>query len=467
MDVTSDEIRSSRFQGTRHVYDRREVDAFLHRTAATLEVYERKLAVTQAHVESLEKALDLAHGRARSVRSRETRIADLESALAAAQHNYESAMAMLEAQADAPQTPDVDDHELVLAARVRVEEILRDAMQEVERTRAESEQINEAAVDSARKEADELLKAASLEHAAMLEEVARARRDAKVALEAELDAKRSAALTELEAERVRLAGDTAAAEAGLEARIAKVERKAAKSAEKARKQLQAAEDRAAEAEADRTRLLEEIERAAAAAEAERKVFMEDAERMFEEAVARAEAERDTAMARPAEDVAEDVSVEVVQLRRQVAQLRTALAGVQKRFSDISDVSIEELELSAMLAGLEAGDGDVIDLTTGATEGSTDDAGPIDAPDSSVTVKSRWADMEPMHAAPRGELETSGGESGATAAPGGPTWRDAVGATRRAERADEAETGETAVIGFYERRLAGLRARLKDAAPPDV
>ncbi len=467
MDVTSDEIRSSRFQGTRHVYDRREVDAFLHRTAATLEVYERKLAVTQAHVESLEKALDLAHGRARSVRSRETRIADLESALAAAQHNYESAMAMLEAQADAPPTPDVDDHELVMAARVRVEEILRDAMQEAERTRVESEEINQAAVEAAREESDELLKAASLEHAAMLEEVAQARRDAKTALEAELDAKRSTALTELEAEKVRLAGDTAAAEAGLEARIAKAERKAAKSAEKAHKRLQAAEDRAAEAEADRTRLLEEIERAGAAAEAERQVFMEDAERMLEEAVARAEADRDTAVPQPADNVAKEASAEVAQLRRQVAQLRTALAGVQKRFSDISDVSIEELELSAMLAGLEAGEGDVIDLTTGATEETTEDAGPIESPDASVTVKSRWADMQPMHAAPRADLETAGAETSEPAAPGGPTWRDAVGATRRVEPAEEEDSDQAAVIGFYERRLAGLRARLKDAAPRDV
>ena len=466
MDVTSDEIRSSRFQGTRHVYDRREVDAFLYRTAATLEVYERKLAVTQAHVESLEKALDLAHGRARSVRSRETRIADLESALAAAQHNYESAMAMLEAQADAAQIPDVDDHELVLAARVRVEEILRDAMHEAERTRAESEQNNQATAEAARQEGDELLNAASLEHAAMLEEVARARRDAKAALEAELDAKRSAALTELEAERVRLAGDTAAAEAGLEARIAKVERKAAKSVEKAHKRLQATEDRAAKAEADRTRLLQEIERAAAAAEAERKVFMEDAERMFEEAVARAEADRETAVAQPSVDTVEAASAEVVQLRRQVAQLRTALAGVQRRFSDISDVSIEELELSAMLAGLEAGDGDVIDLTTGATEGIAEDAGPIDSPDPSVTVKSRWVDVQPMHAAPRADFATSGGEPVDSAGPSGPTWRDAVDARRRAEPVYEAETDEAAVIGFYERRLAGLRARLKDAAHPD-
>ena len=41
-----------------------------HRVAAALEVYERRDAVTQSHIESLEHALELAQSRARSLRSK-------------------------------------------------------------------------------------------------------------------------------------------------------------------------------------------------------------------------------------------------------------------------------------------------------------------------------------------------------------------------------------------------------------
>jgi hypothetical protein len=519
MDVTSDEIRSSRFQGSRHVYDRREVDAFLHRTAATLEMYERKLAVTEAHVQSLEKALDLAHDRARASRSRETRISELESALAAAQHNYESAMELLQAHSEAPQVPDVNDHELVMAARTRVEQLLRGAMEESARILAKSEKRAELAAETAatmlaaaEAEAEELRKEATLEHAAMLEELAKSRLDAKAALEEELDSKRSTALTELEAEKLRLAAETAAAQTTLESRLAEAEHNAAQSEERVLERLAAAEERAAAAEAEMARLLAELElaeagaerevgvseervlerlaaaeeragaaeaemarllaemeRAEAAAEAERRVFTEDAERMFEEAVARAEADREAAVRQPAADVGDESRAEVAQLRRQVAQLRTALSGVQKRFSDISGLSAEELELSAMLAGLEAGDGDVIDLTTPATSSddadSSDDPYSFDAPGSNVTVKSRWAEVQPMHAAARAPADAAvGGDNHDVPAPSGGTWRDAAGAARKNESDSAADAEQEAVIGFYERRLAGLRARLKDAGP---
>jgi hypothetical protein len=474
VDVTSDEIRTSRFQGTRHVYDRREVDAFLHRTAATLELYERKIAVTQAHVESLEKALDLAHGRARAIRSRETRISELESALAAAQHNYESAMAQLEAKNDAPQVVDIERHELVLAARSRVEALLQEAMQEAAHIRVEATRVgDEAAQDAelttaaAQAEAEELAKSASLEHAAMLEEIAQERLEAKEALDAEIDTKRTAALAELDVEKVRLAGEVAAAEADLEAVSTETDGDSIGVDETLRERLRTTVKRATAAEEERDRLLADIERTAAAAEAERKVFMEDAERMFEEAVARAEADRATVSPREPDDAHDELAAEVTRLRREAAQLRTALMGVQERFSDVSGLSVEELQLSALLAGLEVGGDEVIDLTKQETE-EADAAGTVEDVDPSVTVKSKWAESQPMHAAPRADVvPSSDTDDDSVSVVTGSTWRNAVEAPPEAESAGEPPTPEQAVIGFYERRLAGLRSRLKDAAPRDV
>ncbi len=478
MDVTSDEIRTSRFQGTRHVYDRREVDAFLHRTAATLEMYERKLAVTQAHVESLEKALDLAHGRVRSIQGRDARIAELETALAAAQHNYESARSMLEAQDDGAAIVDTANDDLLREARRQAEALLEGATAEASLIRAEGDRLRaeaaaaaESAAAAARTEAEELRKRAGLQHAEMLDEIKQARLDALAALEAEVAAKRSSALMELEDETDRLAADAAAAaasRANLEARLAEAQHQAAKAEEEARQKLEAAEERVAAAEAEKTRLLAEIERTAAAAEAERQVFMEDAERMFEEAVARAEADREAASRQAGNGQADVAAAEVAQLRRQVAQLRTALTDVQRRFSDVSSLSAEELELAATLAAADLDDGDVVDLTSeAATAAPESDESPDDA---SVTVKSKWAEIQPIHAAPHADLEPASVAAEETeAAPTAarrPTWRDTLGTARKPEPDGEDDTGDPAVVGFYERRLAGLRERLKDAGPRD-
>jgi hypothetical protein len=195
--------------------------------------------------------------------------------------------------------------------------------------------------------------------------------------------------------------------------------------------------------------------------------MEDAERMFEEAVARAEADRDAASPPSQSDRVDTHKAEVAQLRRQVAQLRTALTGVQERFSDVSGLSAAELELSAMLVGLDLGGGDVVDLTTTATSDAAEGGGASEDAESTVAVKSKWAEMQPMYAAPRADVESAPvGDNDSAAAPAGPTWREAVGATRKAESTAEPESAEEVVIGFYERRLAGLRERLKDAAPRD-
>ena len=61
MDLTSQEVAAIRFTGTRYVYNRREVDAFVRRVATTLRDQERELARIAARMAALEHALDVAH----------------------------------------------------------------------------------------------------------------------------------------------------------------------------------------------------------------------------------------------------------------------------------------------------------------------------------------------------------------------------------------------------------------------
>jgi len=61
MDLTSQEAAAIRFTGTRYVYNRREVDAFVRRVATTLRDQERELARITARMAALEHALDVAH----------------------------------------------------------------------------------------------------------------------------------------------------------------------------------------------------------------------------------------------------------------------------------------------------------------------------------------------------------------------------------------------------------------------
>lgn len=61
MDLTSQEAAAIRFTGTRYVYNRREVDAFVRRVATTLRDQERELARIAARMAALEHALDVAH----------------------------------------------------------------------------------------------------------------------------------------------------------------------------------------------------------------------------------------------------------------------------------------------------------------------------------------------------------------------------------------------------------------------
>jgi len=501
VDVSSEEIRSSRFQGTRHVYDRREIDAFLHRTAATLEVYERKLAVTQAHVESLEKALDLAHSRARSVSARESRIAELEAALAAAQHNYESAKSMLESSVDEPAVV-VDRLDVVVDARRRAEEILDEARQEtalmrseVDRLQAEGVEAAALALASSHHDADEIIKRARMAEAAMLDEVAKARAEAQSALQAELDTKRGTAEAEFAADQVRLAGDTAAAEADLKA---KLERSAAKSAaaeQKSADRIHKAEQRARAAEAERSKLLEEIDRMAAEAEAERKQLMADAEQMVEEAVAQARDDRDRMLeeaqrrldhveserAQMAEQAAalksaseDDPEQDVATLQRRLAQMRTALANIQRRFGEASKLSPEELELAAALVDLDLHDVDhLVDLTSTPTGPSFQQAPAVEpieevsAETDAVTVKSKWSQSRPAFAAAHEDPPAASQSARQPTAEEirSASWRQSHPPEKGTQpKPDEDDAKES--LGFYERRLAGLRARLRDAAGDD-
>jgi DivIVA domain-containing protein len=63
-DLTAAEVRTARFSGTRYVYDRREVDAYLTQVADALDRYEDEMAATSRRLSSLEQALELARERA-------------------------------------------------------------------------------------------------------------------------------------------------------------------------------------------------------------------------------------------------------------------------------------------------------------------------------------------------------------------------------------------------------------------
>ncbi len=70
MDVSAHDVRNARFSGTRHVYDRREVDEFLERLGASLEQYEQELTISRRKLDSLEHALEVA--KAQDVREPES-----------------------------------------------------------------------------------------------------------------------------------------------------------------------------------------------------------------------------------------------------------------------------------------------------------------------------------------------------------------------------------------------------------
>jgi chemotaxis protein histidine kinase CheA len=477
LDVTSEEIRSSRFQGTRHVYDRREIDAFLHRVAATLEVYERRVAVTQAHVESLEKALDLAHSRARSVRDRELRIAELETALAAAQHNYESLQAELESNPPGA-AAEAASGEIAAEARRRADQLVEEAAREALAIRNDAEDIRTEAAETAagliadaEAAANESRQMAHLEQAKMLEELANERSEAKAALDQEIEAKRAALLAELEEEQASLSDQRVPAADPSRDELDKVEARVAE-----------ALDQASDAEAARDQLIAELEQMREEAAAERQRLMDDAEQMVAEAVAQAEIDRDRLLAhaqaelaavREAQSVAirqdpEDdeamasAEAENAGLRRQLAQMRTALSNIQARFANAGELSSEELRLAAALVDLDLHDVDqFVDLT--ALEGPTD--GEADEADESATVqvKSKWAGPGEI---PAGSLQD--GRASEEVSP--PAWRrhkEGVGSNVSSEPTPEPSPPQEETLGFYERRLAGLRERLKDALPPDV
>lgn len=503
MDVTSDEIRSSRFQGTRHVYDRREVDAFLHRTATTLEIYERKLTVTESHVQSLEKALDLANSRVRSVRERDARISELESALASAQHHYELEVERTEANA-IPPSPPVADSEASEESRRRSEDLVDEAREKAEEIRTRAIDYTEQAADEAEEilaaaltEAAGLVEEAKAQEAAMLKQLAATRAEAEAALEAEMAAKRSVLGDEIAANSERLGSMEVMASAEMAVKLRNAEEQATKIASKSQQIIQEAEERAQAAEAERNDLAEELERAAASAEASRAQLTADVETMVAEAVSQAEVDRDLMLLEAqirletaegereallelarAETVAmtREAEEQLDSLRRQASQMRTALADLHARFADVGSLTAEDFELATALVDLDLRDVDeVLDLTSEAdlpngTIGSGEILEPTDDGGVVLPLKSKWS--QPPTAVPRGlavDLDTAEPqmEEGREAASNGehhPTWRDKFAPQVKATEPAEEEVKEA--LGFYERRLAGLRARLQEALPDE-
>lgn len=499
MDVTSDEIRSSRFQGTRHVYDRREVDAFLHRAASTLEVYERKLAVTESHVESLEKALDLANSRVRSVRERDARISELETALAAAQHNYELEVDRTESEVSAPAAVDESHDELLEESRSRAAEIIEQARRDSEDIRSRAAAFAEessaeavALTEAAESAAEALLADVKRREATILEELEVARGEAEAILEAEIASKR------IPSEAAMAAGSEPGVDEvqpEMAAKLERAENRAQEIATKSQQIIQQSEDRAQAAEAERDEAKQELESAAAAAQAQRAQILADVETMVGEAVTQARADRDgmlqeaqakleaaegerEALLELAKTQATEVTAaaeqELESLRRQAAHLRTALSDLHGRFVDVGNVTAEDFELATALVDLDLRDvSEIVDLTVEAEEPPAVDPHQEPLPQ----VKSKWA--HPASVAPRGlDLNDDApdavthseypqaDETGATSSNGEAheTWRDKV-ASQGEEQPEPDEVKES--LGFYERRLAGLRARLQDAMPDDI
>lgn len=493
MDVTSEEIRSSRFQGTRHVYDRREVDAFLHRAAATLEMYERKLAVTQSHLESLEKALDLANGRVRSGRARDARIGELEAALAAAQHNYELEVERAETAAIRSLSPDGTNGGVVQADHDRAAQILDEARRQAEEMRSNAVEYSEQAATeaaeltaAAQAAAEALLADAKRQEAAMLKDLAAARSQAERTLQAEIESTQVLLGEEVASKGERLASMDAVAEAEMAAKLHKAETRASEIASRSQEIIQQAEERAQAAETERNELAAELERAAEEAEANRGQLLADVELMVGEAVSQAEVDRDLMLleAQVRLETAEGEREALLQLaktesaemtsaaeeqleslRRQAAQMRTALSDLHTRFADVGSLSAEDFEVATALVDLDLHDvSALVDLTNEPTEES------MEAVDQSVPVKSKWTQRG--HMAPRGgSLGVDAEEPAVEEAPGAggngdahPTWRDKVASA--SETSTEPAEDATPSLGFYERRLAGLRARLQDALPDD-
>ncbi|HEX9645089.1 MAG TPA: DivIVA domain-containing protein [Acidimicrobiia bacterium] len=70
MDLSSEDVSRVRFTGTRHAYDRREVDAFLLRVASALLAHEKALATAQTRIDRLQKAVDQANAAVAATRRR-------------------------------------------------------------------------------------------------------------------------------------------------------------------------------------------------------------------------------------------------------------------------------------------------------------------------------------------------------------------------------------------------------------
>lgn len=370
MDVTAQDVRSAHFSGTRHVYDRREVDSFLIRLADALERYENELGASRRRLRSLEQALESALHRieasqhtadgdprppAQSLGDTSDELSDLErrafdlktdalaeaasirrraeeEATEASGHHRDAAAATDAPPVDEPKQPSFDEtnHWIQLLAE------REEAASLVDASREESRRILEIADQIA------------------VEGVADAARDQ--------EAVASALAVQIEARRVAAEGE--AAELVERARL-----------EASEIVLKAHEDATEQAK----RVLDEAERLASRTK-------EDGQRDADEALGDARAQSEALLEQARRDGAqatERAQREVRAMERRVRQIRSSLRDAESRFKSLTTNTMAEFSVL----------GDVIDLDLEAAE---------------TAIEPTAATAAPPESAPRGEDDSSPG-----------------------------------------------------------
>lgn len=337
MDLTAHDVRSAHFSGTRHVYDRREVDGYLIRLADALERYENELGASRRRLRSLEQALESAQHRI------ETAQHEVQRAPQAAPSVADTSDELRDLQRRAF---DLKTDALAEAASIR-RRAEEDAAEMANRIREEAVATEGAGPDEAdlpsldetthwiqllvqREQAASFVDAAR-EDSKRIREIAE-----EVAVEGVADAAR-----DKEAVAAALAVQ-------IEARRVAAENEVAKLVEHARIEGSEIVAGAQEAAAEQARrLLDETERLASqtrdSAQREAEAALGDAKTKSETLVA--QARRDAAQA------TERAQREVRAMERRVRQIRSSLRDAESRFKSLTASTTAEFSML----------GDVIDL----------------------------------------------------------------------------------------------------------
>ena len=364
MDVSAQDVRTARFSGTRHVYDRREVDGYLVRLAEMLERYEREMTVSRRRLDSLEHLREAARSRLESVRQRHTAERDVPAA-----SPPDAVLQDLEKRAE-----DLKIDALAEAASIRrrAEELAAVVVAASEAANHEGEPGDNLAIEYvAEIEKPEQL---GLHPSAAAEEWAEllAEKEAAEAFIAEAKEEARRTLQTAEQQAVEMAGQFEQdREASMEAFVAEidVEREAAR------------HDAAGivdDARAESERLAEEAERAVIK-------MAELSRRDSDNIVKDAKAERETILEdarRGAANLTETGEREVRSMERRVRQIRSSLRDPEARFKNITSSTMAEFSML----------GDLIDIDAHALEasgGSEDPSGGDDAPRGRVSTSIAW------------------------------------------------------------------------------